>query len=168
MLQRALNDLGIDDDAMEQLGIRLIRLGMPFPLDAEELVAMTGDLEQVLVVEDKVPFLEGHLKQALYRSADAPVVVGRHGEDGRPLLSARGTLSAEEGSRGPWSGASVPTGCRSRPRAVWPTWRRSPLPGSHCQRRLPVPPSSVPAARTAPPLVPTTAPWWGSGSAVTP
>ncbi|WP_372343393.1 hypothetical protein [Streptomyces sp. KL116D] len=82
---------------MEQLGIRLIRLGMPFPLDAEELVAMTGDLEQVLVVEDKVPFLEGHLKQALYRSADAPVVVGRHGEDGRPLLSARGTLSAEEG-----------------------------------------------------------------------
>ncbi|MEU9358434.1 indolepyruvate ferredoxin oxidoreductase family protein [Streptomyces sp. NPDC048301] len=96
VLLRALTDLGIDAEAMEQLGIRLIRLGMPFPLHEEELVAMTGDLEQVLVVEDKVAFLEGHLKQALYRADEAPVVVGRHDESGRPLLSARGTVSAEE------------------------------------------------------------------------
>ncbi|MFI7020018.1 indolepyruvate ferredoxin oxidoreductase family protein [Streptomyces sp. NPDC050164] len=96
VLLRALTDMGIDAEAMEQLGIRLIRLGMPYPLHEEDLVAMTGDLEQVLVVEDKVAFLEGHLKQALYRIGEAPVVVGRRNESGRTLLSARGTLSAED------------------------------------------------------------------------
>ncbi|MDX3229256.1 indolepyruvate ferredoxin oxidoreductase family protein [Streptomyces sp. ME19-01-6] len=96
---RALADLGIDQPAMEALGIRLIRLAMPYPVCNEELAAMAGDLEQVLVVEDKVPFLEGHLKQALYGTAGAPVVVGRRGEDGRPLLTARGTLGAEDVAR---------------------------------------------------------------------
>ncbi|GAA1383586.1 indolepyruvate ferredoxin oxidoreductase family protein [Kitasatospora putterlickiae] len=99
VVQRALADLGIDEEAMEALGLRLIRIGMPFPLSPEELVAMTGDLDQVLVVEDKVPFLEGHLKQALYGIADPPVVVGRHEENGRPLLTARGTLAAEDVAR---------------------------------------------------------------------
>ncbi|MGW7694516.1 indolepyruvate ferredoxin oxidoreductase family protein [Streptomyces asiaticus] len=96
VVRRALADLGIGEADMEALGVRLIRLAMPFPLCDEDLVAMTGDLDQVLVVEDKVPFLEGHLKAALYGSADAPVVVGRRGENGRPLLTARGTLGAED------------------------------------------------------------------------
>ncbi|QKV90896.1 indolepyruvate ferredoxin oxidoreductase family protein [Streptomyces sp. NA02950] len=99
VVQRALADLGIDEAAMETLGLRLIRLAMPYPLCAEDLVAMTGDLDEVLVVEDKVPFLEGHLKEALYGTKDAPVVVGRHREDGRPLLTARGTLEAEDIAR---------------------------------------------------------------------
>ncbi|WP_338051367.1 indolepyruvate ferredoxin oxidoreductase family protein [Pseudonocardia acidicola] len=96
---RALEDLGIDEAVMEDLGLRLIRLAMPFPADHDELAAMTGDLEQVLVVEDKTPFLEGQLKEALYRRDGAPVVVGRRDERGRPLLTARGTLSAEEVAR---------------------------------------------------------------------
>ncbi|GAA2300352.1 indolepyruvate ferredoxin oxidoreductase family protein [Streptomyces violaceusniger] len=96
VVRRALADLGIGEADMEALGVRLIRLAMPFPLCDEDLVAMTADLDQVLVVEDKVPFLERHLKAALYGSADAPVVVGRHSENGRPLLTARGTLGAED------------------------------------------------------------------------
>ncbi|MFI6181691.1 indolepyruvate ferredoxin oxidoreductase family protein [Nonomuraea sp. NPDC051191] len=87
---RALADLGLDESATEDLGLRLIRLGMPFPLAAADLAAMTSDLDRVLVVEDKVPFLEGHLKQALYGGERAPVV------SGRDLLTARGTLGAED------------------------------------------------------------------------
>ncbi|MFD9961593.1 indolepyruvate ferredoxin oxidoreductase family protein [Amycolatopsis sp. NPDC058986] len=96
---RALADLGIDEAAMDTLGLRLIRLSMPFPIDADELAAMTGDLDEVLVVEDKTPFLEDALKAALYRRPGAPNVVGRHDETGRPLLSARGTLGADEVAR---------------------------------------------------------------------
>lgn len=99
VVQRALDDLGLDEAAMESLGLRLIRMGMPFPVAEEDLAAMVGDLDQVLVVEDKVPFLEGLLKEALYRTADAPVVVGRRDESGRPLLTARGTLGAEDVAR---------------------------------------------------------------------
>ncbi|MEV0614042.1 indolepyruvate ferredoxin oxidoreductase family protein [Nonomuraea sp. NPDC050404] len=87
IVERALADLGLDPD---EAGIRLIRLAMPFPVAGDELAAMTRDLDKVLVVEDKVPFLEGQLKQALYGSERPPAVVGRE------LLTARGTLSAED------------------------------------------------------------------------
>ncbi|GGT39150.1 indolepyruvate ferredoxin oxidoreductase [Nonomuraea spiralis] len=87
---RALADLGLDESATEDLGLRLIRLGMPFPLAEADLAAMTADLDRVLVVEDKVPFLEGQLKQALYGGERAPAV------SGRDLLTARGTLGAED------------------------------------------------------------------------
>ena len=95
-VERALADLGVDEAEAERLGLRLVRLGMPFPLDAGHIAELTTGLERVLVVEDKTPFLEGRLKEALYRRPDAPVVVGRADEDGRPLLSARGTLTADD------------------------------------------------------------------------
>ncbi|NBE99790.1 indolepyruvate ferredoxin oxidoreductase family protein [Nonomuraea sp. KC401] len=87
---RALADLGLDRPALDDAGLRLIRLAMPFPLDHAELAAMTCDLDRVLVVEDKVPFLEGQLKQALYGRDRVPAVLGRE------LLTARGTLGAED------------------------------------------------------------------------
>ncbi|GAA2205514.1 indolepyruvate ferredoxin oxidoreductase family protein [Nonomuraea monospora] len=90
VVERALEDLGLD---AEKAGLRLIKLGMPFPIAADELAAMTADLDKVLVVEDKVPFLEGHLKQALYGGERTPSVVGRE------LLTARSTLSAEDVAR---------------------------------------------------------------------
>ncbi|MFB7916042.1 hypothetical protein [Streptomyces sp. NPDC056061] len=99
VVQRALAGLGIGEAATEALGLRLIRICMPFPVSAEDLAAMTGDLDRVLVVEDKVPFLEGHVKQALYGIGDPPMVVGRHDESGRPLLTARGTPAAEDVAR---------------------------------------------------------------------
>ncbi|WP_240197540.1 indolepyruvate ferredoxin oxidoreductase family protein, partial [Nonomuraea lactucae] len=90
VVRRALEDLGLDETAMDDLGLRLIRLAMPFPLDHDDLAAVTRDLDRVLVVEDKVPFLEGQLKQALYGGERAPAVVGRE------LLTARGTLGADD------------------------------------------------------------------------
>ncbi|MDG4864176.1 indolepyruvate ferredoxin oxidoreductase family protein, partial [Streptomyces sp. T-3] len=99
VVRRALSDLGIDEAELERLGIRLIALGMPFPLDGAHLADMTQGLERVLVVEDKSDFLEGHLKQALYGRSDAPSVVGRRDERGRPLLPVRGTLKADDVAR---------------------------------------------------------------------
>ncbi|MEU8060663.1 indolepyruvate ferredoxin oxidoreductase family protein [Microbispora bryophytorum] len=87
---RALADLGLDEAAMDHLGLRLIRLAMPFPLAYDDLAAMTAGLDRVLVVEDKVPFLEGQLKQALYDTGQRPDVIGRE------LLTARGTVGAQD------------------------------------------------------------------------
>ncbi|MBB6554156.1 indolepyruvate ferredoxin oxidoreductase family protein [Nonomuraea rubra] len=87
VVERALEDLGLD---AEEAGLRLIRLGMPFPVAPAELAEMTAGLDRVLVVEDKVPFLEGQLKQALYGGEHTPAVVGRE------LLTARGTLGADD------------------------------------------------------------------------
>jgi indolepyruvate ferredoxin oxidoreductase len=95
-VQRALDDLGLDEAAMEALGLRIITLAMSFPVDAGTLAELTDGLDEVLVVEDKVPFLENHLKAALYGRPQAPRVVGRLDPDGRPLLSARSALGAED------------------------------------------------------------------------
>ncbi|WP_443611864.1 indolepyruvate ferredoxin oxidoreductase family protein [Acrocarpospora catenulata] len=90
VVRRALADLGVDKAAMDHLGLRLIRLAMPYPLDHKDLATMSAGLDTVLVVEDKTPFLEGQLKQALYGSPWSPDVIGRD------LLTARGTLGAAD------------------------------------------------------------------------
>ncbi len=99
VVRRALSDLGIDEAETERLGIRLISLGMPFPLDGDHLAELTEGLDELLVVEDKSDFLEGHIKQALYGRAGAPVVVGRRDTAGRTLLPVRGTLKSDDVAR---------------------------------------------------------------------
>jgi indolepyruvate ferredoxin oxidoreductase len=96
VVRRALDDLGLDEPAMEALGLRIVTLAMPFPVDADALAELTAGLEEVLVVEDKVAFVEDHLKAALYGRPGAPRIVGRHDPDGAPLLSARSALGAED------------------------------------------------------------------------
>jgi indolepyruvate ferredoxin oxidoreductase len=111
---RALADLGLDEAALDALGVRLIRLGMPFPIAYDELAAMTADLDRVLVVEDKVPFLEGQLKQALYGGERAPAIAGRE------LLTARGTLTAEDVAKAVATCLSIERPRRPRRRGLLP------------------------------------------------
>lgn len=96
---RACEDLGLGEAELDALGVRLIRLAMPFPVDADALAGLVEGCAEVLVVEDKVPFLEGHLRDALYGRDHRPTVTGRRDERGRPLLSARGQLGAEDVAR---------------------------------------------------------------------
>ncbi len=94
---RALADLGLDGaDGRERAGLRLVRLGMPWPLERGELRRLAGGVETVLVVEDKLPFVEQLVRDALYRTPDAPLVLGKEDRDGAPLLSPRDTLGADD------------------------------------------------------------------------
>ena len=95
-LLRALDDLGIDADAREAIGLRIIQLGMPWPLDRDVVRELTEGLETVLVIEDKLPFVEGLLKEALYRAPHQPVVIGKEDAEGRPLLTTRSALTADQ------------------------------------------------------------------------
>ena len=94
-LLRALDDLAIDADAREALGLRIIALGMPWPLEPSVVRELTADLETVLVIEDKLPFVEAQLKEALYRAPHQPLVIGKADDEGRPLLPARSAVSAD-------------------------------------------------------------------------
>ncbi|NMO90465.1 indolepyruvate ferredoxin oxidoreductase family protein [Actinomycetospora sp. TBRC 11914] len=144
-VQRALDDLGLGEAELDALGVRLVRLAMPFPVDDEALAAMTADLEEVLVVEDKVPFLEGHVRQALYGAlcssgGPAPRVTGRRDDRNRPLLSARAQLAAEDVARAIAArltaiGAELPAPAAAHLAALTP-----PRPS-----RIPLPTASAPA-----------------------
>ncbi|MGB3480626.1 MAG: indolepyruvate ferredoxin oxidoreductase family protein [Mycobacterium sp.] len=90
----ALADLGLDDDALTRAGIRIMRVGMPYPLGRKKVRQLARGVETVLVVEDKLGFVETQVLEALYGSAAAPHVLGKRDRDGRPLVPADGELTA--------------------------------------------------------------------------
>jgi indolepyruvate ferredoxin oxidoreductase len=92
---RAVADLGLDRADLEALGIRLVHIGLAWPIEARDLRRLVAGVEEVLVVEDKTAFVEAQLKESLYRQANEPVVVGRTDELGRPLLPSSGSATSE-------------------------------------------------------------------------
>ncbi len=93
-VRQALLDLGVDDAALHRAGIRLLRIGMPYPVGRQSVTEFARGLEQVVVVEDKTAFLETQIREILYGSTDAPQIVGKFDDAGRPLFPLGGELTA--------------------------------------------------------------------------
>jgi indolepyruvate ferredoxin oxidoreductase len=91
---QALADLGLDRETLVRRGIRVLRVGMLNPLERESVREFAHGLETVLVVEEKQPFLETRVRDALYGTARAPAVLGKRDREGLPLVPADGDLPA--------------------------------------------------------------------------
>jgi len=87
-VRQALEDLGIDDRLAAEIGIRLYKVGMVWPLEAEGVRRFADGLEEILVVEEKRQFLEYQLKEELYnwREDVRPRVIGKFDEKGEWAL----------------------------------------------------------------------------------
>ncbi|TXG89330.1 indolepyruvate ferredoxin oxidoreductase family protein [Rhodococcus rhodnii] len=94
-VRQALRDLGLGDAELERAGVRLLRVGMPYPLGGDRVRRAARGVAQVLVVEEKSPFVERQVRDALYDAATRPAVHGRRGADGTPLIPADGELTAD-------------------------------------------------------------------------
>jgi indolepyruvate ferredoxin oxidoreductase len=94
-LRQALTDLGLDDRALAHHGIRILHQAMLFPLEPRRVVELAGGLDEILVVEDKRPYVEAFVKDTLYGRTGAPRVVGKTDGSGQPLLPAHGELNPE-------------------------------------------------------------------------
>ncbi|WP_188609502.1 indolepyruvate ferredoxin oxidoreductase family protein [Chelatococcus reniformis] len=94
-LRQALRDLGFDDAMLEAAGVRILKMGMIYPVEPQIIRDFARGLEEIVVIEDKRPTLETAVKELLYDSPDRPRVVGRADETGAPLLTAHGELSAD-------------------------------------------------------------------------
>ncbi len=95
-LRQALGELGIDQALAERLGLRVLKLGLVWPLEREALLAFADGLEQIVVVEEKRSLIESQLKELLYGRANAPVIVGKRDEEDRPLFPAHGALTSNQ------------------------------------------------------------------------
>ncbi len=82
--RQALADLGIDERIARDIGIRLYKVGMTWPLEAEGVREFAQGLEEILVVEEKRQILEYQLKEELYNWRDdvRPRVVGKFDDTG--------------------------------------------------------------------------------------
>jgi indolepyruvate ferredoxin oxidoreductase len=92
-LRQALADLGIDEKAAADLGLRLFKIGVTWPLEESGVRGFAEGLSEILVVEEKRPFIEGQVKDVLYGVPGAPRVTGKTDEAGRTLLPLNGELS---------------------------------------------------------------------------
>ena len=86
-VRQALDLLGIDDAAAGELGLRLYKLALIWPVEPEGLAARCADVEEVLVVEEKRGFIETQIRDLLYNCGPRqPRIVGKRDENGAPLL----------------------------------------------------------------------------------
>jgi indolepyruvate ferredoxin oxidoreductase len=66
-----------------------------FPLEPSVVTEFAAGLDEIVVVEDKRPFLEDAVKSALYGRPGAPAVFGKRGRDGSSLFSSFGELDSD-------------------------------------------------------------------------
>ncbi len=81
---QALEDLGIDAKHAAAIGIRLFKVGMPWPLEPNGVREFATGLEEILVVEEKRQLIEYQMKEQLYNWRDdvRPRVIGKYDERG--------------------------------------------------------------------------------------
>ena len=94
-LREGLRELGLDEAALRHHGIRILKVGMLFPMEPGIVRRFARGLEEILVVEEKRSFVEMFVRDVLYNDAVRPPVVGKRDEQGRPLVPATGELDAD-------------------------------------------------------------------------
>ncbi len=83
--RQALHDLGLDDDTCRRLGIRLHKVNVVWPLEANITRDFATGLQEILVIEEKRQVIEYQIKEQLYnwRSDVRPHVLGKFDDDGQ-------------------------------------------------------------------------------------
>ena len=76
----ALDFLGIDEVRAADLGIRLYKVAMTYPMEPQGAIAFAEGLDLIIVVEEKRALIEVQIKEELYGRAGAP---SDHRQDGR-------------------------------------------------------------------------------------
>lgn len=94
-VRQALRDLGIDHKLAHDIGIRVYKIGMPWPLDKQGVREFAQGLDEILVVEEKRALIENQLKEQLYNVSEdsRPRVVGKYDEHGDWLLPSMDELT---------------------------------------------------------------------------
>ncbi|WP_395689587.1 indolepyruvate ferredoxin oxidoreductase family protein [Caenimonas koreensis] len=83
-MRQALLDLGLDDDTCRRIGVRVHKVGVVWPLEAQITRAFATGLREILVVEEKRQVIEYQIKEELYnwRPDVRPNVLGKFEEAG--------------------------------------------------------------------------------------
>jgi len=95
-VRQALDELGISEKRAIELGLSVYKVGMVWPLEPESIAAFAAGLEELLIVEEKRPLIEGQVKDILYNMpADRrPRIFGKRDGENRIVLPAHDDLTA--------------------------------------------------------------------------
>jgi indolepyruvate ferredoxin oxidoreductase len=93
-LMEALRRLHIGTEALAAHGVRVLKLGLSFPVEPLRITAFASGLRELLVVEEKGAVVETQLRALFYNApaGQRPAIAGKHDAAGAPLVSALGEL----------------------------------------------------------------------------
>ena len=94
-VRQALEDLGIDENLARDIGLRLYKVAMSWPLEREGVRHFAEGLEEILVVEEKRAIIENQMKEQLYnwREDVRPRVIGKFDEARNWILPSNDELT---------------------------------------------------------------------------
>jgi indolepyruvate ferredoxin oxidoreductase len=95
-VRQALDELGIDEVRCNDLGLRIYKVGCPWPLCQRELKEFADGLELIIVVEEKRSLIEVQVREELYGTANQPPCIGKKDEAGNWLFPVKGALDPNE------------------------------------------------------------------------
>jgi indolepyruvate ferredoxin oxidoreductase len=96
---QALEYLGLDTRACAELGIRVYKVGMTWPLEPMGIRAFARGLQDIVVVEEKLSFIESQMKELFYNfdginlDNSRPSIVGKYDESGEWILPSTSELT---------------------------------------------------------------------------
>ncbi len=94
---QALEYLGLDEAACADIGIRVYKVGMTWPLEPVGIARFAQGLEDIVVVEEKKAFIERQMKEQFYNwpasAGPRPSIVGKYDEAGEWILPSTGELT---------------------------------------------------------------------------
>ena len=90
---QALEYLGIGEREAAEIGIRVYKVGMTWPLEPVGIRAFAEGLEDIIVVEEKRSFIESQMKEYMFNWDVRPHVVGKYDEAGEWILPSTHELT---------------------------------------------------------------------------
>ena len=90
---QALEYLGIDRQVAEDIGIRVYKVGMTWPLEPVGIREFARGLQDIIVVEEKRSFIERQMKEYMYNWEERPSIVGKYDEQENWVLPSTNELT---------------------------------------------------------------------------
>jgi indolepyruvate ferredoxin oxidoreductase len=91
---QAFRDLGVSVDELADVGVRILKLAMTYPLVEETVLEFAGSVDEMLVIEEKRPFVETQVRSILHEHGSLVRVLGKRDRDGQVLASTVGEFDA--------------------------------------------------------------------------
>jgi indolepyruvate ferredoxin oxidoreductase len=94
-IRQALRELGITPEVAAKIGLRLYKIGMPWPLEPEGVREFAVGLEEIFIIEERREIVENQVKQELFNWRDdvRPRIVGKMDDHDKRFLPFAEELS---------------------------------------------------------------------------
>jgi indolepyruvate ferredoxin oxidoreductase len=94
-IRQALRELGVTPEVAAKIGLRLYKIGMPWPLEPQGVREFAVGLEEIFIIEERREIVENQVKQELFNWRDdvRPRIVGKMDDHDKRFLPFAEELS---------------------------------------------------------------------------